>query len=288
MNKIPQVNYDKYLQRMSDNVRHTTKALIPFYAKGDVLDVGCADGALLSLLHEFNPELKLYGIEMNETAANIATAKGFDVLCSTFEEFVECYRDEKFDTIIFSSVLHEIYSYDFTNREKVSPLIYISKILIDASKFLKPNGVIIIRDGVGSDRHCGTRTFSFKDVSDIGWLARFIESNFAYSDSSYQINKNNITISEDVLKEFLFTFTWGEKSWDREVQEMYGVLSEKEWKDELPIEVKKYLNRELIAFSAEEYAKYLSEKINEVNSLKLDQLFACSSCLSVYTLKENN
>ena len=146
MNKIPQVNYDKYLQRMSDNVRHTTKALIPFYAKGDVLDVGCADGALLSLLHEFNPELKLYGIEMNETAANIATSKGFDVLCDTFEEFVECYRDEKFDTIIFSSVLHEIYSYDFTNREKVSPLVYISRVLIDASKFLKPNGVIIIRD----------------------------------------------------------------------------------------------------------------------------------------------
>lgn len=56
----------------------------------------------------------------------------------------------------------------------------------------------------------------------------------------------------------MFTFTWGEESWEREVKEKFGILSDEEWKDILRLAGFFPITE---MYNSEEYIKYLSEKI---------------------------
>lgn len=79
----------------------------PFDKAINVLEVGCATGAtLLKIKHNY-PQANLYGIELSEGSASIASTFA-DVRASNIENELD-YPDEHFDYIIFADVLEHLY-----------------------------------------------------------------------------------------------------------------------------------------------------------------------------------
>ena len=66
-------------------------------------------------------------------------------------------------------------------------------------------------------------------------------------------------------KEFLYTYTWGENSWNREVIERFGILTLEEWRD---VVRRNGFDIKNLMLSAEEYKKYLAPKIEMTSAIE--------------------
>ena len=257
-------NYKQYLERMTESVQKSSKGLIPFYASGKTLDVGCGSGVLLDILNRNGVEAE--GIDINTEAIKVCHEKGLKAKCIPLDEV-----KEKYNTIIFSSVLHEFSSYDENNRFSNKPII---DALNAAKNILNDDGKIIIRDGLKGDKSNGY--LYVKDIKTVQAFKKFINESPIFS----HINKNELFITNEakitaprwVLKEFIFTYTWGEESWNREIQEQFGILSKKEWKKVLNT---CGLDTTVFTVSGEEYEKYASN-IFENNTMLHNILSECT------------
>ncbi len=261
---VSKSNYERYLERMTQSVQKSSKELIPFYASGKTLDVGCGSGVLLDILYKNGVEAE--GIDINTEAVKVCHKKGLKAKCIPLNEI-----KEKYDTIIFSSVLHEFSSYDENNRFSNRPII---DALNMAKNILNDNGKIIIRDGLKGDKTNGY--LYAKDIKTVQAFRNFINESPIFSHTNknelFIINKTKITAPRWVLKEFIFTYTWGEESWNREIQEQFGILSKKEWKKVLNM---CGLDITVFTVSSEEYEKYASN-IFEDNKMLHDILSECT------------
>lgn len=80
---------------------------LPYRGHGkSLLEVGCGTGADLDWARDRGWEV--HGLELNESAVEIATQQGLDVQCSTFEG--ANLSSNSFDCIIMSQVLEHLYS----------------------------------------------------------------------------------------------------------------------------------------------------------------------------------
>ncbi len=256
-------NYDLYLQRMTQSISQSSKGLIPFFAAGckQILDVGCGSGILMNAIQAVNPDARIMGIDINQSAVDTCTDQGLNVKNATLGDLV---ADGKlFDCVIFSSVLHEFSSYDEKNPFKAGP---IEDAINDASKVTKKGGLIIIRDGIRVWTSVKNEpvTISFKNPEDSVWIERFKREFPDYDGSVFETDKP-CTLTMENAKEFLYTFTWGDKSWNREVVERFGILTTIEWKRL----VRKYgYDIKNLMISAEEYKKYLAPKIEITGTIE--------------------
>jgi methionine biosynthesis protein MetW len=69
-----------------------------------VLDIGCGDGGLMTLLKETGG-VDVRGIEIRPDRVNAAVAKGLSVVQGNAEEEILSYPDEAFDYVIMSQTL---------------------------------------------------------------------------------------------------------------------------------------------------------------------------------------
>lgn len=258
-----QKNYQRYLKRMTDSLKFSSKGLIPSLVKdGDnILDVGCGSGVLLKAIEDVNPTARLTGIDLNiDAIKELELNSDYNVYHMNF--FDVC---DTFDTVVFSSILHEISSYD-ENDDKRFTEIPIKEAFEKTRDILTDSGVIVLRDGLLSDKkHKDNKVIvSFKKPQDEYWLYRFKEDFRGFDkldiDTSItEIDANRNIVSEGFLKEFLCTYTWGESSFPREVQERFGILTEEDW---IRLLIETGFEIEQIIKSKEEYEKYLSPKVN--------------------------
>lgn len=260
-------NHSQYLTRMNESYNCSSKKLIPLYLCGEkILDVGCGSGILMKQILKLNPTLDIMGIDINDQSVQYCLDQGLNVKKSSLEDL-----NEKFDTIIFSSVLHEFSSYaEQPNTYSALPII---NALNKAYNLLNPNGIIIIRDGIkGDDIMADMAAY---EIDERQSFIKYVRENPIYNNVHYEINGQYITAPENVIKEFLFTYTWGPDSYSRELQEKYGILTVDEWQ-----RVVKFCKFNILSttISAEEYAKYLSKKfyIDYLNNI-----FAQSTILMV-------
>ena len=271
MNKLEELsnqnksNYQRYLKRMTESMKKSTKGLIPLLARSgtNILDVGCGSGVMLKALEEEIPNVKLTGIDLNSEA--ISELKKYNTNWNLIHIDFMKMKNVKFDAIIFSSILHEISSYnnDLTKRFTEKPIIDAFK---KSNELLEDNGIIIIRDGllVPVEQRNNRLIISFKNPNDYIWLYKF-QKEFRGFDN-LDINKNIIALDynkylvyEGFLKEFLYTYTWGSESYAREINERFGILTESEW---LYLLKESGFKIETTIKSREEYEKYLSNKIS--------------------------
>jgi methionine biosynthesis protein MetW len=76
--------------------------------RSTVLDLGCGDGSLLSLLSE-ELEVRGYGIEINDAGVLACAQKGVHVIQQNLEDGLRLFEDQSFDFAILSQTLQTIH-----------------------------------------------------------------------------------------------------------------------------------------------------------------------------------
>lgn len=242
-----------YLQTMNSAVKD--KSIILDYIVGKkVLDVGPGGGVMLDLIEKTNPSLELYGIDLSQNVIDKLTQKKIDenhnwnVIKGDALNLSKYFKEKEIDTIIYSSIIHELYSYIEYEGKKFNKDT-IKKSLIEAYKILSVGGRIIIRDGIMSEPKNQYRIIEFNNKDDINILDRYC-NDFQGRDIKYEkINDNTVKMLINDAMEFLYTYTWGEQSYPLEVKEQFGYFTINEYvkfiKENLPnckiIESKSFL-----------------------------------------------
>lgn len=98
---------------------------------GKLLDIGCFDGAFLSFMNENTSEWDLSGIELNKSAAEIASKKGIEILGTDAEDLQN--QQIVFDAIVAFDVVEHLHN----------PTRFLKSI----SELVRKNGFIILSTG---------------------------------------------------------------------------------------------------------------------------------------------
>jgi methionine biosynthesis protein MetW len=86
--------------------------------RATVLDLGCGDGSLLSLLTE-ELDVQGYGIEINDAGVLASTQNGVNVIQQNLEDGLRLFEDGSFDFAILSQTLQTIHQTAAILRETV-------------------------------------------------------------------------------------------------------------------------------------------------------------------------
>ena len=244
-----------YLNTMNNSLKQ--KAVILDYIVGNsVLDVGPGGGALLDLIEKKMPNLDIKGIDLSENVINELTKKKlkeshiWNIIKGDALNLSKYFENNSIDTIIYSSIIHELYSYIPYNGKKFNKET-IKVALKEAYSILSVGGRIIIRDGIMSSPVNSYRIIEFNDKEDIKKLDRYINDFKGRTITYEKINDNTVKMLINDAMEFLYTYTWGEDSYPLEVQEQFGYFTLEEYisfiKENLPnskiIESKAYLQK---------------------------------------------
>lgn len=231
-------NEEKYLATMND-AKSSRKLEILDYVVGDkIVDVGSGGGVLLDLLEENLPDKDIIGTDISANVIETLSKK-IENEEHTYRvikhNFVDGPLAEKVDTIIFSSILHEVYSYTEYEGERFN-IKSVETALANAKSSLNPGGRIIIRDGVLSDELlCCDNTYNltFKNKEGEKFLLDYMKdfkglTTLRQEDGSWNPSLVNyhgdglLSANINFIREFLYTYTWGIESYSCEVNEQFG------------------------------------------------------------------
>lgn len=225
-------NEESYLDTMND-ISSSRKGDLINYVKGDTLvDVGSGSGILLNMLEERYPNKSVFGTDVSSTVIETLKKKkskenrSWEVKEHNFVDscFSPC------STVIFSSILHEIYSYTEGENGHFD-IESVKKALKNAYESIVPGGRILIRDGVKtpSSDTCllliktpEAKDFFDNYCRDFKGLKEYDRKNISVSETP-----EGALVSADInfIREFMYTLTWGPASYFNEVKEQFGYFT---------------------------------------------------------------
>ncbi|MGX2958644.1 class I SAM-dependent methyltransferase [Peribacillus sp. JNUCC 23] len=228
-------NESTYLAHM--NSAADDKRIILDYIKGDtILDVGPGGGVLLDMLEKETVNKEIIGIDLSENVIESLKKKkkekahSWDVIKGDALKLIDIFKPNTLDTIIYSSILHELFSYVEYEGKKFNHDV-IKQALNSAFTVLKPGGRIIIRDGIMTESKNLSRIIRFKDGNGMKFLQQYAKD-FQGREMNYQVlAKDTVKMKINDSMEFLYTYTWGEDSYAHEVQEQFGYFTPEEYKN---------------------------------------------------------
>lgn len=177
-----------------------------------VVDYGCADGALLSIVHEMNPGLILCGYDFNKDMLNLASNNVPEGYFSDIYATVNTFVKNNEVVLVASSVFHEIENY---SRDIVSEY---ERIFNNGYKY------IAIRDMFVSEKSYG--------ISDQLTVAK-VRQQFDYNKiKEFESSIGSLDYNENLLQFFL-TYRY-DANWDREVRENYFPHTIEEFLNKVP------------------------------------------------------
>lgn len=134
-----------YGRAMDAAIRQKTDDIFPWVRRGNICDAGFATGLFLRNLARQFPNSEIYGVDVSRHFFTQA-AKRFQKAPRTHllraDLLKQTFPDGFLDTKIFSSVLHEVYSYNGYRKQAVERALRVS------FRELKTGGRLIIRDGI--------------------------------------------------------------------------------------------------------------------------------------------
>lgn len=234
-------DYQHYARAMDQNIEFKFNDIKPFVTQGKIVDAGCGTGNLIWHLSNQFPESDIIGIE--------ATRKFYE-FCKTQQypnPFVFFYRrnilNQNFkkntvNTFIYSSVLHEIYSYSGKKS--------LIKVLKNTYNQLAPKGRVVIRDVVGPENPekkvllelnetDGKNKGTIKEISTYDKFYCFAKD-FLPRKIKFKVkkinNKNLIELRLQDAYEFISKMNYID-NWQSEMHEEFGFWSFSQWEKKL-------------------------------------------------------
>ncbi|MCY7861207.1 methyltransferase domain-containing protein [Bacillus haynesii] len=264
----------KYLQQM--NASANDKVQMVKYITGDtVLDVGVGSGVLGKLISAFKHGVKVVGVDKNiRNCAKENSTHYQDIIKLDARNLQKKISVGEVDTVIFSSVLHEVYSYNNYSIEAVYAA------LRSAYNIIPKGGRIIIRDGVKMEGNSNV-VIKFKDPQDVRKAVKFKNDFKARKIELTVCSNDSVEMPMNDAMEFLYTYTWGEEDYDREVREQYGLFTPKEY----IATVKNLLGLELVTYNhylQEGHNRHLSKKVELYDKTGRRTRFPDSNILLVF------
>ena len=228
-------NEISYLNTMNASIMFKAKLLD--YIKGkSVLDVGPGGGTLMDLICEKNPNLEVYGIDISSNVIDNLNKKKkeenrkWNIIKGDALNLEDYFEKNKIDTIIYSSIIHELYSYIPYEGKKFN-INTVKKALKSAYDILPIKGRIIIRDGIKTEPENTYRIIEFKNKDDINILKRYCKDFEGRCITYERISDNKVKMLVNDAMEFLYTYTWGEDSYPLEVKEQFGYLTPSQYRN---------------------------------------------------------
>lgn len=208
-------NEKDYLETMNQNIDDKQR-ILDYVTGNTILDIGPGGGVLLDLLEDRFPDRCVKGIDIAENVIQELKRKKnrenrkWEVVKGDAFSLVDHFRPGSVDTIVFSSVLHELFSFvPYEGRQFNTSTVI--EALKSAYAILPSKGRIIIRDGIMSENVFEKRLITFKDASDIEIFNRYKKDFKGREIESEFIDSNTVLLPVNDAMEF-FIPTHGEKN----------------------------------------------------------------------------
>jgi SAM-dependent methyltransferase len=222
-------NEDVYLSQMNGTADY--KAVILEHVTGrKVLDIGPGGGVLLDLLEERMPGVTPVGIDISSNVIEALQqrkqreGRRWEVLQGDALNLKDYVEAGSVDTVIFSSILHELYSYVPFGGVKFNHDT-VAAALRSAFDVLSPGGTIIIRDGIMTEPVTDRRRVRFLEADGMMWLERYAKDFQGRLIEFERLDDREVLMSVNDVMEFLYTYTWGAEAYVHEVQEQFGYFT---------------------------------------------------------------
>jgi SAM-dependent methyltransferase len=222
-------NEEEYLANMNQTSDYK-KVLLDYIVGHKVLDIGPGGGVLLDLMEQEMPHLYPIGIDISSNVIEALERKKqleghrWDVVKGDALQLQEHVEAGSIDSIIFSSILHELYSYIPYNGHKFNRET-LAAALLSAYHVLAPGGRIIIRDGIMTEPEDQKRRIVFHDTDGMVWLRRYANDFKGRSIQYEELSDLEAILPINDAMEFLYTYTWGEEAYVHEIQEQFGYFT---------------------------------------------------------------
>ena len=266
-----------YLNTMNSSM-NSKKVLLDFITGKSILDVGPGGGALMNMIETELPESKVYGIDISKNVIEELNKKKqnenhkWTLVEGDALNLGEYFKKGQVDTIIYSSIIHELYSYIQYKGRKFN-IETVKVALQSADSILKKGGRIIIRDGIKTEPENEYRIIKFANKEDNRILDNYCKDFKGRKITYERINDDTVKMLVNDAMEFLYTYTWGENSYSLEVKEQFGYLTPSEYTKLIEDNLSKYKIIFAKAFLQEGYEENLLNKISiydeEMNVVKL-------------------
>ena len=224
-----------YLQTMNASI-DGKKVLLDYVKGSTILDIGPGGGALLDLLETGFPQARITGIDIADNVIQTLQKKkrrenhSWQVLQGDAFQLTSFLPSGSADTIIFCSILHELYSYIENDAHKFNEAT-IAAALRSAFDLLAPGGLILIRDGIMSEPASQKRRIHFVDPDGMDFLRRYARD-FRGRTIQYRIiGRQTVEMPINDAMEFLYTYTWGKESYVHEINEQFGYFTPSGYQD---------------------------------------------------------
>jgi len=234
--------FDTYSKLMDAAVKQKTRDIFPWIKPGVIVDAGFGTGLILWYMAKRFPTSHLFGLDLSKNFISLAekrfkNSKRVSVLRADVAE--KNLPSNSVDTKIYSTVMHEVYSY---KGYKIS---FVKKALQNSLKELRPGGRLIIRDGVRPQKETVYLKLKAGDGSNntslnaekLSTEAMFLKFSKEFKHGNgvrYSIVSDKkigllYKMDSSAAYEFLCKKDY-RKNWHIEVNEQFGYLTEKEYK----------------------------------------------------------
>ncbi len=219
-------NEASYLASMN-SARSDKERMLDYVKPGRIVEIGPGGGVVLELLEARYPSAEIIGVDLSqeaiaalETLARAGNHK-WRLVLGAAEILPELVGPASLDSVIFCSILHEVYSYTERGGSKFH-LESVRDVIRAAWVTLRAGGRIVIRDGVMPPP--GTRRIKLiapdaRSTFDV-YVEQFEGRKIAYR----ELPDARVELTTADAMEFLYTYTWGPASFPYEVRELYGIL----------------------------------------------------------------
>lgn len=277
---------ETYLQTMNQTIDYK-KIILDYITGKSIIDIGPGGGAIMDLIEESYPEKKVIGVDIAQNVLDSLKKKKqlekrkWNVLYGDALNLNQYIEKGSVDTIIFCSILHELFSYIEYNGKKFNHET-LAVALKSVFGVLPKGGRIIIRDGIMTEPVSEKRIIKFLSEEGMEFLKRYVKD-FKGREINYElVGQNEVEMLVNDAMEFLYTYTWGEKSYVHEVNEQFGYFVPSQFKEFIfSVLGKEAKIVEFKHFLQEGYTIALNQKIEIFDSERKASRLPDSTCIVV-------